>query len=121
MTAKHYLVCILAVTSSVIAAVYYVRVVLVAYAYDGHMGRPMGIGPWPPMGGGATPPPPSLRFPPLSQRGNAPAATYGYEEGERPTPHQAVIIGLCLYVIMFGLMVPNLMLQIAHDAVMGLY
>lgn len=95
MTAKHYLVCIIAVTSSVIAAVYYVRVVLVAYAYDGHR-----------AGGGC-----------------APAATYGYEEGagERPSPHQAVIMGLCLYVIMFGLMVPNLMLQIAHDAVMGLY
>ena len=87
MTAKHYLVCIIAVTSSVIAAVYYVRVVLVAYAYDGHR----------------------------------PAATSGYKEGERPTPHQAVIMGLSLYVIMFGLMVPNLMLQIAHDAVIGLY
>ena len=97
ITANHYLVCIIAVTSSVIAAVYYVRVVLVAYAYDGH------------RAGG------------LSQRGMAPAATYGYEEGLRPTPDQAVIMGLCLYVIMFGLMVPNLMLQIAHDAVIGLY
>lgn len=95
MTAKHYLVCIIAVTSSVIAAVYYVRVVLVAYAYDGHSPSP------------------------LSQRGYAPAASEG--AGERPTPHQAVIMGLCLYVIMFGLMVPNLMLQIAHDAVIGLY
>lgn len=82
ITAKHYLVCIIAVTSSVIAAVYYVRVVQVAYAYDGHRaGRPYGA----------------------------------------PTPHQAIVIGLCLFVIMFGLMVPNLMLQIAHDAVIGLY
>lgn len=94
MTAKHYLVCIIAVTSSVIAAVYYVRVVLVAYAYDGHR---------------------------AGQRAYGPAATSGYKEGERPTPHQAVIMGLSLYVIMFGLMVPNLMLQIAHDAVIGLY
>ena len=66
------------------------RVVLVAYAYNG-------------------------------QRAYGPAATSGYKEGERPTPHQAVIMGLSLYVIMFGLMVPNLMLQIAHDAVIGLY
>lgn len=88
MTAKHYLVCILAVTSSVVAAVYYVRIVLVAYAYDGH-------------------------------RAGVLAATKRY--GERPTPHQALIMGLCLYVIMFGLMVPNLMLQLAHDAVIGLY
>lgn len=97
MTAKHYLVCIIAVTSSVIAAVYYVRVVLVAYAYDGHRAGQRAYGPY------------------------APAATSGYKEGERPTPHQAVIMGLSLYVIMFGLMVPNLMLQIAHDAVIGLY
>lgn len=90
MTAKHYLVCIVAVTSSVVAAVYYVRIVLVAYAYDGH-------------------------------RAGASAVTYRYEVGERPTPHQALIMGVCLYVIMFGLMVPNLMLQLAHDAVIGLY
>lgn len=93
MAAKYYLVCIIAVTSSVIAAVYYVRVVLVAYAYDGHRA---------PMGG-------------LGLMDPRPAP------GERPSPHQAVIMGLCLYVIMFGLMVPNLMLQIAHDAVIGLY
>ena len=87
ITAKHYLVCIIAVTSSVIAAVYYVRVVLVAYAYDGH------------------------------RAGGAPSGA----QTAQPSPHQAVIMGLCLYVIMFGLMVPNLMLQIAHDAVIGLY
>ena len=75
MTAKHYLVCILAVTSSVIAAVYYVRVVLVAYAYDGHMGRPMGIGPWPPRAYGSRPSARGAMPPQLligMRRGNAP-------------------------------------------------
>ena len=60
MTAKHYLVCIIAVTSSVIAAVYYVRVVLVAYAYAG-------IGP---ASGPMAPTPPQLLL--GISRGNAP-------------------------------------------------
>ena len=41
MTVKQYLVYIVAVMSSVVAAIYYVRIVLVAYAYDRH--RDLGV------------------------------------------------------------------------------
>ena len=87
----YYLISIIVVVSSVIAGVYYVRVVQIIYF-------PLGLGDY-----GA------LIWQKVLKR------------GKKIDFSKSVLIGLTFFMILFLIMSPNFLLQITHDAIISLY
>nr|YP_004123639.1 NADH dehydrogenase subunit 2 [Oscarella tuberculata]ADO51384.1 NADH dehydrogenase subunit 2 [Oscarella tuberculata]AFX73451.1 NADH dehydrogenase subunit 2 [Oscarella sp. violet]AFX73466.1 NADH dehydrogenase subunit 2 [Oscarella tuberculata] len=88
ISSQYYLTSIIAVLCSVIAGVYYVRIVKIIY------------------------------FQAESSLLIWKDVLTGDKRGEF---RRSILIGLSLYIILFIMISPNLLLQIAHDATMGLY